>query len=465
MLTELFPRFAMAFASAPAAIDGGAGGAEPSGGSSPEPPPAEPAVIEPEPAQEPSGGELPAREPAEPQDREPREAQPKPGDGRTLPKEMQAAIKMLRENPATAQAARTLADEHFQLGRVVGEKGIYKNFDEARTVRSHYDAVGGADGIADLQSRSQALDDIDERVDRGDPSVIKDMAENAPGGFKLLVPEAVETLRKMDSEAFDSLMRPHFVQALEAAGLGEEILQTIEELRAGQNEVAQRRLANLQRWFAAQRDAVERQKSVKPDPRLADLDRRDKEVRQKEEASFRKNLSYDTMNYINSSLGEELENLWKGYDLKDNQKQYLAQRVYDEVEKMFKEDKSYQSQNNANIRSRNHARALTYIKSQVDVALPRAARTVWDTLYGNIQPPRAQRPKPAAPAATDGQPAQRNGNGQPQAPAATRPILLAQKPSWDQLDMSKDPNQILYITGKGYLKTGPNAGKLVTWKK
>jgi high-affinity K+ transport system ATPase subunit B len=46
--------------------------------------------------------------------------------------------------------------------------------------------------------------------------------------------------------------------------------------------------------------------------------------------------------------------------------------------------------------------------------------------------------------------------------AVGKPTYVAAKPAWESIDWDKDPKQLLYITGKAYLKTG---GKLVTWRK
>ena len=46
--------------------------------------------------------------------------------------------------------------------------------------------------------------------------------------------------------------------------------------------------------------------------------------------------------------------------------------------------------------------------------------------------------------------------------AAGKPTYVAQKPAWEAIDWDKDPKQLLYITGKAYLK---GKGTLVTWRK
>jgi hypothetical protein len=46
--------------------------------------------------------------------------------------------------------------------------------------------------------------------------------------------------------------------------------------------------------------------------------------------------------------------------------------------------------------------------------------------------------------------------------AAGKPTYVAAKPAWESIDWDKDPKQLLYITGKAYLK---GKGTLVTWRK
>ena len=46
--------------------------------------------------------------------------------------------------------------------------------------------------------------------------------------------------------------------------------------------------------------------------------------------------------------------------------------------------------------------------------------------------------------------------------AAGKPTYVAAKPAWESIDWDKDPKQLLYITGKAFLK---GKGTLVTWRK
>ena len=48
------------------------------------------------------------------------------------------------------------------------------------------------------------------------------------------------------------------------------------------------------------------------------------------------------------------------------------------------------------------------------------------------------------------------------ATAAGKATYVAAKPAWESIDWDKDPKQLLYITGKAYLK---GKGTLVTWRK
>jgi hypothetical protein len=41
-------------------------------------------------------------------------------------------------------------------------------------------------------------------------------------------------------------------------------------------------------------------------------------------------------------------------------------------------------------------------------------------------------------------------------------VYVAVKPKWDNIDHDKDPKDLLFIAGKGYLK---GSNKFVTWRK
>lgn len=378
-------------------------------------------------------------------------------DARTLPKDVQQALKQLRG--ANPNIARTLNDSYFRDRAAFGDGGLFRDMDEARATKATLAAVGGHEGIAEMQKTIAAFQDIDDLMDRGDPEVLDTMIEASPEGFKRLVPAAMEKLRGMDQQAFNDTILPILAENLANAGLKEEILASIEELRAGAGENAQRRLASIARWIAGIDDQTSRMKSQRPDPRVSQYESREKESRQRDETYFRTNVGQGLMNYLNPRLGDELERMWDGYNLTEDAKKGLAQDVFNELEAMMGKNEAYKTQANALIRQRDYGKTLEYMKTRADIDLPVAAKAVWDRRYGFMKKPAAK-PRAAAPQVGNQPPA----NGA--TPAATgKPIMLAAKPKMDDLDMTQERALDAYIAGKGIMRVGPLKGKLVQWKK
>jgi hypothetical protein len=380
--------------------------------------------------------------------------------GPVLPKDIQRALSAIRANAETSNAARALNDAYYRMQATYGDKGLFKDFEEAKSSRATLLAVGGPDGIAEMQSKVETLVKIDDEIDRGDPNIIKDMAQSAPNGFKRLVGPALDELQRMDNSAYSDVIKSHLFYALEGAGFGETINATLEALTAGEQDKAKRNLTDLARWYAGQRENIERSKTARPDPRLAEFDEREKKLRSDEEAAFQRNVKTDLVSYMNSALENELSTLMSGYALREETKRDLAQSIYDEITRTMQGDKNYQQHANALLRGRDHHRILEFMQSKVDIITPQAARAVWNRRYGDVQPPRTKPRTQAAPA-TVTPPAGTPGS----TPAAVRAIMLPERPHRDLIDWSKDPTSMLFITGKGYMLGGPHKGKLVQWKK
>jgi len=91
-----------------------------------------------------------------------------------------------------------------------------------------------------------------------------------------------------------------------------------------------------------------------------------------------------------------------------------------------------------------------YHEARVKTMAARVVKSVIETRYPNHSKVVAMRPaaaSPAAPAAAA-------------APASSKPVFVTAKPAWEQLDMDKDPQRMLFASGRGYRKSD---GKFITW--
>ena len=126
-----------------------------------------------------------------------------------------------------------------------------------------------------------------------------------------------------------------------------------------------------------------------------------------------------------------------------------------EIDAMLAKDTVYQN-NLRGLRSKGDVdKIVSYTQASIDAIKGTAARTVWGR--SGFQTPNQTRAAPRQPAAP--------ANGQIRVPANAAPLQLPSKPNVADLDLDRDPDRLLFMTGKGFLKKGPNAGRLVTWKR
>ena len=156
---------------------------------------------------------------------------------------------------------------------------------------------------------------------------------------------------------------------------------------------------------------------------------------------------------IEKAIGEHSKGAKLGADVVSD----LSTAVIQEINRTLGADKVYQS-NLAALKAKGDIAAITkYIKTNVDSLRSRIVRDVWNKRVAPFQTGT----RTTETATRMAQPAQRTA--QPRGNAA--PLLLPGKPKITDLDMDRDPDRQLFIAGRGYLKAGANAGKLVQWRR
>ena len=139
-----------------------------------------------------------------------------------LDKTRAEVVKFLRQG-RTDEQTKPIFDALSKAWYRDQEYAALGDIKDLRGLKEQIDILGGPEAIGRLRDLETSVETIDKMVDTGDPQVIKDMFSESPEGMKKLVPEALETLKNLDAQAYAATLTPHLVAAVAASGLGEWI--------------------------------------------------------------------------------------------------------------------------------------------------------------------------------------------------------------------------------------------------
>lgn len=385
------------------------------------------------------------------------EGQPQEGEGegahdaRRLPSQIRSALKQFRDQfPDQAPVARALNDAY---GRYTAYQQVFPKVEEARQARATLEALGGTDGVADIQARVADMEEIDSLLSAGDPAVLDKIRDIAGEGLGKLAPHLLDSLEQSDPEAYAGAIRPHLVAGLENAGFQQALYQLSEALRTDNKDAATKILSGMAEWFNQQKRDTEQSRRSTPDPREAQLTEREKQIQQREETAFRESLRGTTSTHANQTLGKTLSPYLKQLNLSLEAKQDLAQGIYDEVGRLLESDAGYQRQIKAMMGAKNRdmGRLTSFMNAKLTEIAPTAVKAVVTRRYG------ATLGKQGAPAAKT------NAAAQPKTAATAgtpnAPVRIAEKPGREMIDYQKTSDDDL-VRGRAWLKSG----KFVAWR-
>lgn len=378
------------------------------------------------------------------------------GDGRTLPKDVQAALKALRElNPANGKTVETLRKSYFanqQFAKVFPTPAV------AQQAKSALELVGGEQGISGLQERIASAEQVDAGLETGDPAILEDVFKNFSDGIAKLTPHILDRLAQANPTAYASTIQPHVYQALEAAGLGTVIGEVTRLLAANDVNGAKEWLGKTQNWLNGQKQQAAQAKTSQVDPEREKLNRDRAELNQEREKNFLNGIGSQTVAHQNEVINKAIAPYLKSRPLGADAKSDLTDGINREINRRLKADTAYQSQMKAMLsaKTRDAVKITAYVKAKLDLEAPEATKAVWARRYGSAAP------KPA-PKVGEQQ------NGQRQLPAtgpgatSSQPIKIAQKPGIEDRDFDRDPKQLHMLASRAFMKSGPYKGKWVSW--
>lgn len=179
------------------------------------------------------------------------EGEPKPAidpkaDNRRNPDALRKTLKWLRENGG--EHSERAVDLERMLGEMKSYKAVAPTVREAREAMQAIKSIGGAARIAELQTASVHMAEVDSMLEAGDPKVLDEIFEMAPKGIAKLAPAILERLAQADPQAHGQIQKAETAKYLESQGFSSAFDAAVEAFNAKDYTTAQRLLTQISNW-------------------------------------------------------------------------------------------------------------------------------------------------------------------------------------------------------------------------
>jgi len=363
-------------------------------------------------------------------------------DGRRGPANIRDAVRDAKAAlPERAKDIEALAQGHF---RADAYAKVFPKVEEAQAAKQLIDGVGGLDGITQIQQRIQGYDTQDAQIKAGDPAVWDAAFQNFPEGMATLASPFLDKLEKVNPEAYATAIAPHAIGLLERAG----VLGHIQEMAAETDPARKAQKANdLAAWMKTQGENVKQlRQPAQKNPLEGKLKAQQTALEQQQEQFFSKQVDTAVNTAATPELSKTVDSYAKTYKLNDIQKARFSASLTQRIVNEMLADETFKKQDGLRKASKDVQKVAEFRSSEFQRRLSDAAFKEAQELYGATQ-------KPA------GGTGEVKPNTAKTAPGGG-PLLVSRAMTPQDLDMSKDPNQYLFIANKGYRKDGT----FVTWK-
>jgi len=400
----------------------------------------EPGVIE--------GAEIEVEQPESGIEQEVEQDEPEVTDSQGKPgsaKQINDLLKNLKAtNPQAAAELRKAFNAHNQYSQ------HFKTPFEAQAAKTQIESLGGAEGIAALQTKAATVDLIDEGIVSGNREIIDDIFSdpNMLRGFsEKLLPYALDKLKEGNPKAYAGLVQPGVVATLNEAGLEDALGAIYDAIGANKLDDAKNLLQRAYKWLQGEKGKVTA-KPAGPDPERQKLEEDRKAFQKQQQESFKADIDRETITKRDSEIEKVLAPYLKLRKLAPETRDDLVSGIRVELKNILTRDPSYTGQIKAHFASPKPDRGaiVSFISAKAQAAIPQAIENVWKRRgYGAI-------PKATAKPGTNG--AVSKGTGV---------IMLSRKPTMDELE--RGPGYMeLYMGKRGVMKDGQFKGRQVQWR-
>ena len=403
------------------------------------------------------------------------------------PQNVRQALKSLKDSdPKNAPIVKELhgAYERWTAAKQIFPKGVA----EMKAAKELIDLVGGAEGYEQQMQIVEAIKASDEKIYTGDGSIHDDIVEDLKSEGKLdqypkLVSAGIDKLKTVDQKAYDSMIQPHLYSELSEANFPGAISSLVKALTLPADakpedilkavEAAKGVIGSMDKWWKGIESVQKTAQATKVDPERQKLEadrqkfvNEQKEFATKQTKEFQDSVAKDAGVVDRQLLGKALQPFYNSPYFSSFKKENwtpLANKIQNDLYETLKADRTYQAQMKSMwaAKTPDRAKILEYRRSKVEGLAPSVVRSAVQSMY----PDHAKNGAAAGRVAAANTKKQAAVEAETKAAASGKPVYVAVKPAWDSIMWDKDPDKLLYVTGKAYVKGTNGAPKLVTWRK
>lgn len=400
-----------------------------------------------------------------------------PGTEKT-PQEIRSLLKAMRDaDPKNLAAVKQL---HGAFERWEAAKAIYPGgVNEMRQAKEFVDLVGGHEGLEKLQGTVTAAEASDAQLYEGSPELIENIVADLKANGKLdalgkLTAPFLDAVKANDEAGYYKAFSPHFLEALQTVNMPGAINGMVKALSdpdpAKAVEAAKGIAEGLKKWYddLDSENKKTKENVVSPERKKLDEDRaaflkQQEDFKTNQTTEFKNNVAKTCESVNNKTLGAELAPFLKFSFFKGFGRENLiplGNTIKSNLYATLKADNAYQAQMKAmwGAKTPDRAKIEEYHKARVASVAKDIVRDTVQKMY----PGYAKGGAAAGRVAAAAEKKEVAAKVEDKAVASGKPVYVAEKPKWDAIDWDRDPKQLLYITGKAYLK---GTGRLVTWRK
>lgn len=376
-----------------------------------------------------------------------------PTDGRKIPDDVRKALKALRDSsPENAKAARIMNDVY---GREQAYRAVYPTVKDAQAAQSTIQALESHGGLETVQATIAEIEEVDQLLQAGDPKAIEKIFEVSGEGFSKIAPAMLDKLQASNPDAYAAAIRPHLVSAIGASGLTDAFGAVIRdmqlsrepgaspEFKAKYEKLASEGLEKIQNFLAGLGKQAPPTTTTAA-PGADKLTEREQAIAQREAQAFNTEVGNRAGAKMNVSLEKAITPYLRQLKLGPQAKSDFVQGVYDEVAKLAKADKVYQTNKDSLFKSKNKdaGKIANLMAAKFDEVVGQATKTVAARRYGKSAPAGAPGTKPAA------------GAPVPTGPGSlAKPIGVKELPKFGDVDWTKT-DEDMTMRGIRVLKSG-----------
>ena len=150
-------------------------------------------------------------------------------------------------------------------GKARGYEQQFPTVREAREVKALLDAVGGREGVQQMQVTLSEIEQVDHALAAGDPSIVDRIWDEAPEGMPKLMPALLDKFAQAKPQEYEQFIVPRVVGHLDKVGFPQAFDRMVQLYDAGKIEEAQAIRNELIQWVVSNRQAAQQQRQVDPE--------------------------------------------------------------------------------------------------------------------------------------------------------------------------------------------------------